>query len=766
MAQTAATILLIDDEESIRRIVAGALRKAGYEVITAINGNEALQRVAEAIPDLVISDIMMPDMDGLTLLNRLRSDPATRGIPLILVTAQASTSSVVAGLNLGADDYLVKPFVMTELLARVRSKIERPPVPSDLLTRDRRTGLLTERVFRDEAEREIHRAQRGGAAGCLAFVSLAEWASVQARLGPRAEAELAKQLANLLTLQQRPLDLVGLGATPGTFGLLLPETTPDNAQRLLDRLAQTTVQATFTAAGEQLRLTPAFGFTAFADGLALPALTDRALSALAVAVAHRDLHSRPYEPAMGSVGVRPATAGPLSAQARLEQWRSRLNLPWQIALTLIMGSIIPYLVYAGLDALGFDITPYVYIVVVVALALTAFFVWAEGLLSLKTAHPPVQPKTPYPPASAIIAAYLPNEALTIVETVEAFLRVDYPADLQIILAYNTPYDLPVEDTLRAIALRDGRFVPLRIPNSTSKAQNVNTAVAEVRGEFVGIFDADHQPAANVFTRAWRWLAEGQDVVQGHCVVRNGAAGWVARLVAVEFEVIYGNSHPGRMRLHRFGIFGGSNGFWRTELLRQTRMHGFMLTEDIDSSIRIVEAGAKIMADPLLLSRELAPTGLKALWHQRMRWAQGWYQVSLEHLWSGLRSKHLSARQKFGLFWLLGWREIYPWISIQMFPLITYWVVKYGGLDKLDWLIPIFVLTTIFTLSVGPGQTLFAYWVSAPEIRRHKRWFIIYLLVTSLFYTEFKNLISRVAQVKELIHERQWKVTPRTTDKPA
>ncbi len=762
MIQRVATILVIDDDDSIRKVIVAALQNEGYDVISAENGREALDRIAEATPDLIISDVMMPDMDGMTLLSQLRSEQSTRGIPLILVTARGSTSSVIAGLNLGADDYLVKPFVMSELLARVRSKIERPPVPSDLLMRDRLTGLLTERIFRDEAEREVTRTRRGGANGCLAYLSLAEWTSVRQRLGPRAESEIAKQLANLLTVEQRPLDLIGLGGAPGSFGLLLPETTPETAQRHLDTLSQNIARHTFIAGGEHLRLTSAFGFTTFAAGSSLEELRDHALTALDIAVAHRDLHSRQYGPEMGSLAARKKTAVRPGAKTRWEQLRARLNLPWQITLTLIVGWVIPFFVYAWFDSIGYDITRYMYIIVVIALALTAYFIWIEGFLSLKTVHPPAEPKNPYPLASAIIAAYLPNEALTIVETVEAFLRVEYPAPLQIILAYNTPHDMPVENILRDISRKDARFIPLRIPNSTSKAQNVNAALAEVRGEFVGIFDADHQPAPTAFTRAWRWLAEGYDVVQGHCVVRNGEADWISRLVAVEFEVIYGSSHPGRMRLHNFGIFGGSNGFWKTNLLRQTRMHGFMLTEDIDSSMRITEAGAKIISDPLLLSAELAPTSITALWNQRMRWAQGWYQVSVKHLWSGLRSKHLSLRQKLGVFWLLGWREIYPWISIQMTPLIAYWIVKYRGVDKLDWFVPIFVLTTLFTLSVGPGQALFAYMVSVPEIHKRKRWFVFYLIITSLFYTEFKNLLARVAQVKELIHERQWKVTPRTT----
>ena len=72
---------------------------------------------------------------------------------------------------------------------------------------------------------------------------------------------------------------------------------------------------------------------------------------------------------------------------------------------------------------------------------------------------------------------------------------------------------------------------------------------------------------------------------------------------------------------------------------------------------------------------------------------------------------------------------------------------------------------VFTLSVGPSQTYFAYRLATPEIRRRRRWFVVYLVVSSVFYTEFKNLIARVAQVKELMGDRQWKVTPRPATEP-
>jgi cellulose synthase/poly-beta-1,6-N-acetylglucosamine synthase-like glycosyltransferase len=235
---------------------------------------------------------------------------------------------------------------------------------------------------------------------------------------------------------------------------------------------------------------------------------------------------------------------------------------------------------------------------------------------------------------------------------------------------------------------------------------------------------------------------------------------MARTVAVEFESIYGVSHPGRAQLHRFGIFGGSNGYWRTSLLRQVRMHGFMLTEDIDSSLRVIQAGGRIAVDPALISRELAPTTLQALWKQRMRWAQGWFQVSLRHLRPALRSPSLTLRQKLGFTFLLGWREVYPWLSLQVVPLLGFFSWKAGSAGQLNWFIPIFVLTTLYTLSVGPGQTYFAWRVATTEVRGRPGWFLRYLVVSTFFYTEMKNLISRVAQIKEAVGERQWTVTTR------
>jgi cellulose synthase/poly-beta-1,6-N-acetylglucosamine synthase-like glycosyltransferase/GGDEF domain-containing protein len=620
---------------------------------------------------------------------------------------------------------------------------------------NRTAELLSEGRFMDELRRMIRRADLDGSAGCLAHLGFAEMHRIRQSLGAGAEVDIAGQVSAAFPQLSRPMELVGRDSS-GHFLILLPQTTAEQARTRLEALGCQIASQTFQTRGRSIRLTATIGFLAFGAGASADQIRLQAERALEYAALQQDLTPTEYDPALehAAAGAPPVRPG------KWEIVRGRLLIPIQLTAVILLSWILPFFIYRGLDAIGLDISYFVYIAVVIALATTAFFIWLEGWIALRRIDPPAEPGSPFPPATAIVAAYLPNESATLLETLQAFFRIEYPAPLQIILAYNTPRSLPIETDLYELAACNKRFLPMRVEGSTSKPQNVNAALAEVQGEFVGIFDADHLPNPDAFTRAWRWISNGADVVQGHCVVRNGDSSWVARMVAVEFEAIYAVSHPGRARLHDFAIFGGSNGYWRTEVLRQTRFYSAMLTEDIDSSIRIASYGRKIVCDPGIITRELAPVTLRHLWNQRVRWAQGWYQVSLRRFWESLRSPSLSGRQKAGIFWLLGWREVYPWIADQIFPIIAFWALKFGGLDKLDWLVPVFIMTTLFTLSVGPGQTLFAYWLADGQIRTRKSWFWKYLILSSLFYTEFKNIIARIAQVNEWMGVRPWKITPR------
>ncbi len=115
-------VLVADDEPRITRLVSIALQEEGFRVVTASSGEEAIRRAEELRPDVVLLDIVMPDIDGIEVMQKLRE---RRPVPVILLTAKGSTSDKAKGLDLGADDYVAKPFHPDELAARVRSVIRR-----------------------------------------------------------------------------------------------------------------------------------------------------------------------------------------------------------------------------------------------------------------------------------------------------------------------------------------------------------------------------------------------------------------------------------------------------------------------------------------------------------------------------------------------------------------------------------------------------------------------------------------------------------------
>ncbi len=440
---------------------------------------------------------------------------------------------------------------------------------------------------------------------------------------------------------------------------------------------------------------------------------------------------------------------------------------WVLAsANLVLAWVIPMLIYSALYlVVGVDVSSLGFWVVLGAVVVTALTVYAEAVMALRPASPPGGELTAYPRASAIVVAYLPNETGTVIDTVRSLLAQDYPGRLEVVLAYNTPWRLPIENDLAQLAAADSRLILVRVGDSTSKAQNINAALQVVQGEIIGIFDADHRPMATAFRRAAAWLAGGVDVVQGRSVVRNGQTNWLARMVAVEFEGIYAVAHPGRAALHSFGIFGGSNGFWRAEVLNRLRMHPDMLTEDIDISIRAVFEGCRIAVDPKLISEELAPLTPMALWSQRIRWSHGWHQVSRRQAGRIWRTPALTVRQRLGASFLLGWREVYPWVAAQMIPILAFTLLVRHRLH-VQWVAPIFLATTLYVSAVGPIQALFAWRLSVPDLRRRRWWWWQYVLVTGILFGEFKALVNRAAHVRELLGDRAWQVTPRTTARSA
>lgn len=125
----AAKLLVVDDEPNIRELLSTSLRFAGFDIVTAASGNEALTAVSDHDPDLIVLDVMLPDMDGFTVTRRLRSNGLQ--IPVLFLTAKDHTQDKVTGLTVGGDDYVTKPFSLDEVVARIRALLRRTQADDD-----------------------------------------------------------------------------------------------------------------------------------------------------------------------------------------------------------------------------------------------------------------------------------------------------------------------------------------------------------------------------------------------------------------------------------------------------------------------------------------------------------------------------------------------------------------------------------------------------------------------------------------------------------
>lgn len=249
----------------------------------------------------------------------------------------------------------------------------------------------------------------------------------------------------------------------------------------------------------------------------------------------------------------------------------------------------------------------------------------------------ITPEEKLPTIDIIIVAYLPNEQDIIRDQIlYAVEELQYPRDkLRINLVYNTPKPIePLESELHTLGEKIPNLRVIKVPGSKSKADNLNHFFTlENSSDIIGVFDSDHCPHPH----NPRWAAErfmsskSVDIVQGRCIVYNTNESWYAKMIAIEFDKIYAISHPGRQRAFGFGLFCGSNGYWKADLLMGHKMDGTMLVEDIDSALRAYGKGKNAVHDMNVISYEMAPNNFMAFWKQRLRWAQGWTQASVKHL---------------------------------------------------------------------------------------------------------------------------------------
>jgi PleD family two-component response regulator len=208
-APSPATVLVVDDSPEIARMVEVVLLRAGYRVQVATDGEEALEKVRRAAPDLIILDVMMPRMDGFELTRILRQDPSMSAVSIILLTAKGLTADRLEGLTAGADDYILKPFDVGELLARVRGVLRRT---EELKAMSPLTGLPGNVLI----EREIERRIEEGRQFAVLYADLDHFKAYNDRYGFARGDELLRATARVL--QECSLEIGGPGSFVGHVG--------------------------------------------------------------------------------------------------------------------------------------------------------------------------------------------------------------------------------------------------------------------------------------------------------------------------------------------------------------------------------------------------------------------------------------------------------------------------------------------------------------------------------------------------------------------
>lgn len=240
LINTEFTLLIVDDEKQ-NRLLLTELFGTTYKIIQAKNGVQALEKARQHRPDLILLDVLMPEMDGMDVLRELKRDDATRLIPVIFITALSSATDEANGLNLGAVDYISKPFHPPIVRVRVHNQLQlvhQRRLLEQLASLDGLTGIPNRRQFDATLLKEWHRCQRNQQPLSLIVADVDFFKKYNDALGHAAGDRVLQEVAaTLRQAARRPGDLVARYGGE-EFVLLLPETDATSAQALAEGLQQ------------------------------------------------------------------------------------------------------------------------------------------------------------------------------------------------------------------------------------------------------------------------------------------------------------------------------------------------------------------------------------------------------------------------------------------------------------------------------------------------------------------------------------------------
>lgn len=245
MEQASGKILVAEDNEKLAGLLGDRLEKEGYEVFRSGNGRDALDKIQTHLPDLVILDILMPELDGYTVKEEMGKDPLTENIPVIFLTGKDDVSDKVRGLNLGAHDYITKPFRKEELLARVDAILKRKKYYEYMAMHDGLTGLFNLAYFEQQFAQFFNMAERYGNTFSLVVIDVNKFKQINDTHGHRNGDRVLKAIAATMQKRMRKSDIIARYGGD-EFAIILPYTTGGNAaeisRKLADEIASTPIE--------------------------------------------------------------------------------------------------------------------------------------------------------------------------------------------------------------------------------------------------------------------------------------------------------------------------------------------------------------------------------------------------------------------------------------------------------------------------------------------------------------------------------------------
>jgi len=229
-------VLIIDDNDDMRDFIRQTVSPC-YRTAEASDGEDGLKKARQVMPDIIISDVMMPKMDGYALCREIRNSDTLKNIPVILVTARASDEMTIDGLEAGAYDYITKPFSPKILLAKIDSILERQEQHKKQTQHDSLTGLLNREIWTKRVLQEMEKNRRHGNIFSIAFLDLDNFKKINDTYSHQAGDEVLKTFSTVITDNLRAYDLAGrLGGEE--FVIFFPETTGRDAADSLERIMQ------------------------------------------------------------------------------------------------------------------------------------------------------------------------------------------------------------------------------------------------------------------------------------------------------------------------------------------------------------------------------------------------------------------------------------------------------------------------------------------------------------------------------------------------